>query len=713
MLFIENQLIDVSKEFSTAITYAIDDIKDFGSKDSAYSKTIILPGTARNNKLLGNIFSVTQSNPYDATGRNILTNFNASKRANAIIFVDNLQVFKGTFRLMKIIDDNGNYEYEAQVVGELGGLVAALGALKLEDLDFSEYDHVFNESNVVASWDSIKGKGYYYPLIDYANMSTNKLDWDIKTFRPALYAREYIVKSFANAGYRFSSAIIDSKRFRELVITSTRKDSGQTYITESFRGPLQPKPYYPSTGGSVVTLGLPSTNLFYKSGSQIAWQQGAGFTTDHNITVEYLFDTPPDSGCNIQIDLRKNGSIIKSIVDTVPGVPGYTGSISLLHASEPTTTGDYFDIKIKVIQTGDPITEAFSITGGSWVVTNDPSFLYSSVYGAAVNVNSGIPKNILQKDFISSIAKLFNLLIYEDNTQSKLLRMEPYIDFYELGGGNRFLEWSGTDLLNINDAGDHLLIDDGSVNAVDWSYKLNRSKPIEIIPMSELNARYYDFKYKQDSDYWNDDYQKKYNETYGSRRYDSEFEFSKDVQDVSLIFASTPLIQYSPYDKIMPAIYKLSGQFGVVDTKETPYEGSIRILQAKKITCSAWSIKNDTTVLTTVTSYGYAGHFDDPATPGADLNFGATRELYYAGLSTTNNQFNLYWSAYMAEITDKDSRLITAWFRLTDLDIAQLDFSKFIWIDGNLYRLNKIEEWNASYPDECRVTLLKVIQTQY
>ena len=39
--------------------------------------------------------------------------------------------------------------------------------------------------------------------------------------------------------------------------------------------------------------------------------------------------------------------------------------------------------------------------------------------------------------------------------------------------------------------------------------------------------------------------------------------------------------------------------------------------------------------------------------------------------------------------------------------------SKFVYIDGNLFRLMKIEDWNASEPIETKITLLRVIQTQY
>jgi hypothetical protein len=56
-------------------------------------------------------------------------------------------------------------------------------------------------------------------------------------------------------------------------------------------------------------------------------------------------------------------------------------------------------------------------------------------------------------------------------------------------------------------------------------------------------------------------------------------------------------------------------------------------------------------------------------------------------------QFNVYWSGYMAEITDKDSKLLTGKFYLTPKDIFDLDFSRFVYVDGVLFRINKIVDY--------------------
>jgi uncharacterized protein (TIGR02145 family) len=245
---------------------------------------------------------------------------------------------------------------------------------------------------------------------------------------------------------------------------------------------------------------------------------------------------------------------------------------------------------------------------------------------------------------------------------------------------------------------------------LNWSDKVDRSEPIRIKPMSEVNARFYSLKYKEDKDYVNARYKTSYSKNYGDYIFDNNLEFSKDTQTTEIIFAPTPLAQDSarPDDKVCSWILKINN--GVEDTTES----IIRILQAKKIDgVSNWNIYDRGGNLRTQNYYGYAGHFDDPDVPSLDLNFGVPAELYYnlAAGALGNNLFNIFYSSYLAEITDINSKLFTCKMWLNEKDIYNLDFSKFIWIDGSLFRLNKIHDYTPG--DLCKVDLLKVIYTTY
>ena len=153
-----------------------------------------------------------------------------------------------------------------------------------------------------------------------------------------------------------------------------------------------------------------------------------------------------------------------------------------------------------------------------------------------------------------------------------------------------------------------------------------------------------------------------------------------------------------------------------VGAGEECIDSNIRLLQTKDVTgVASWALKNGATTLASYTHYGYAGHLDDPDAPTNDLQFGTPSELFFTLTSgaLNVNQFNVYWATYMAEITDKDSRLLTCTIKLRYRDIYQLDFSKLIYVDGVLYRINKIIDFNASKEDTCKIELLKVINRQY
>jgi hypothetical protein len=67
----------------------------------------------------------------------------------------------------------------------------------------------------------------------------------------------------------------------------------------------------------------------------------------------------------------------------------------------------------------------------------------------------------------------------------------------------------------------------------------------------------------------------------------------------------------------------------------------------------------------------------------------------------------------MAEITDKDSKLLSASVYLKAKDIYSLDFSKLIMIDGALWRLNNVQDYNPMDVDTTKAEFLKVIELTY
>lgn len=712
-IYLENNRLDVTADISALLTFALDDVKDFSSRQTTFSKTIVLPGTANNNRLFGNIFDTGSANDYDSTLNNVGYNFNAAKSAAVIIFQDNLQTFMGKLRLMSIIRDSRRIEYEVALFGNLTALNVALAPSSknnpdgtttnnsgyLENLDFSEYNHTYNETSVTGSWDNTPGSGYYYPLIDYGNYSSQavhtahsgvrvKRDWLLGTFRPALYVKEYIDKMFKAAGFTYTSDLFNSMRFKNCVVPCNTK-----YLSSKVTRVL----YAVETSGHTIidsAHGDTMVTLPWDSGLAGAFTYSGGVYTYNNAdTLNITFSwrltghrQASGTGGAFTINVKHNGTVAKSLAFGVPNFNqtyGWDDNVTLTLAHNDTVQIEY--------DYGSGTSVLVTLDAGSYIqLDSDVPELVPIAYGQTVTLNDAIPRNIKQIDFLVSIVKLFNLYVWEDQDDPTKINIEPFVDYYS----------------------------PDSSNAVDWTYKLNRDKTVTIKPMSELTANVYNFKMADDGDYYNDQYKKRYNQNYGDYIFNSQFEFSTDSQDCQLIFAGTPLVGYDSELKVYSTIFKRTGD----DTNpaEEQTDSVIRILQTKKVTglANSWDLYNmdgSATLTTGLTSYGYAGHFDDPDAPGNDLNFGALNQLYFALVTGALNvtQFNLYWSSYMAEITDKDAKLVSGSFYLKPVDIYNLDFSKYIQLDGVLFRLNKITDYNASAPGDCVCELIKVLNTTY
>jgi hypothetical protein len=684
-IFIEGYELDLTQGLSNQITYAIDDLQNLDSKSTAFTKTIVLPGTANNNKLLGNIFEFNNANFFNESDQNVLANFNASVRANARIEVDGLQIMKGTLRLLEIIHVDGAIEYECAIFGELGGFISALGNLRLEDLDFSDYNHNYNVDNITASWEAsgsrgtnnsaAYGSGYYYPLIDYGADSTNKIDFKLNAFRPSFFAKEYIDKMFQDANYTYTSTFLNSTFFKSLLIPNNQKEFSKK-SSIAFKV-LNEGDFYTNESGGNVPIGFSTTTTlgnFNVNGTYdlFTYNTSTVLTGSLNLTLKgsIVYGTPIGI---VSFKVLKNGVVIHTQNTTAT-----TFDLSIVINEVSFTLNDTLQIAWSGSYREDTYFTELTIDSGS-VTINSVAIYVPFNHDDPITVNDTIPKGIFLKDFFTSIMKMFNLLVYEDKFTTNNLIIEPYKDFF-------------------------------TNERIDWSNKLDRSKPIKLKPMSELNARYYKLKYAQDNDFYNENYRKAFNEGYADRIYDTAYEFSKDSEDVSIIFAPSVLYKATGTDKTYPTIYKKSNN----NAAEDRMDSVIRIGMVKKITDVAnWRIQkqdgsgNWSGILN---AFGYFGHLNDPNTPTIDLNFGAPLEIYFTNSSYPSaNLFNTYYSQYMSEITDKDSRLLTGFFDLTNIDIFNLDFAKYIFLQGGLYKLIKVYDYSAETNDTTKVDLLRVI----
>jgi hypothetical protein len=301
--------------------------------------------------------------------------------------------------------------------------------------------------------------------------------------------------------------------------------------------------------------------------------------------------------------------------------------------------------------------------------------------GNTIPMNLCIPKNIKQKDFIMSLVKMFNLYIQPDSNDSKNLLIEPRDDFYS----------------NV---------------VTNWSSKLDKSQDIESKPMGALNFKEYLYTYKQDKDYYNELYFDTWEEVYGQDDFILANQFLKNKHKTEIIFSPTPSVGQDWYDRVLPTIIKYDDSNELQRT-----ESNIRILQwgGMKATGQQWIHTNLAANQTFFNTYPYAGMYDDPYTPTEILEFGLTNEIYYANgfnkviTFTNNGLFNKYYSKFLQEITDNNSKIVTAYFYLNPSDIKNLSFKNQYYFEGQYFRLSKVENYNPINPlTKCEFLKIKL-----
>ena len=199
---IPNGILDIkSDDIGFELVYSIAEIQNIEAKDSPYSKSIIIPGSKNNNYHLGNIYDINETYTY----------FNPNYKTPARVTVNDTVVMDGYMKLNRInilknVDSMGNHvEYEVQIFDEVSNFFSEIKDKKLEELDFSEYDHKYTFSSITNSWYHSYLDGYTYP-----NLYKNNGNMSTTDFKPAIFHRNYLEKIAEQAGFSLGGSLIDT-----------------------------------------------------------------------------------------------------------------------------------------------------------------------------------------------------------------------------------------------------------------------------------------------------------------------------------------------------------------------------------------------------------------------------------------------------------------------------------------------------------------------
>jgi len=679
--------LGLSEDIAYSLNFAIADIRNPESRNANYSKTIQIPASKIADVFFKYAFEI------DGIG-----NYNPNVKARAIIYIDDCSQIDGFLQLLNIINEGGKIIYEINIKGNVTNIFQEWGDRMLSELDLSSFDHTYNKTNQVASWTAPIGVGYVYPMIDYGQ--TNGVTYAVENFFPAIYLKQYLDSCLALAGYTYESNFINDTFFKRLIVpyNSTTLKLGATELVNRYFKAKRSTSYV-TTSGVLVQLDTDVSDVGnqFDTGTYTFTANNTGtYNFKHDLKCFATFSGITGSvswgGFRCYVDIKKMvGGIYTPISSFYNDIPAQTVSnatttsdCSIIGQSGSTflNAGESVVMVFTRVQLGSAFTAGTAISNIKADSYLEGSAVNSGIFdGNNLEMNYAIPQNIKIKDFVKWVINRFNLYVQPDKTITNKLYIEPRNDFYANG------------------------------QVRNWTKKLALDKPIEIRPMGDLDAIEYRFQDKEDKDYFNTKYKNSYDEVYGTYRKIIENDFLKNIKVIETGFSPTPLTQIGNTDRIISQIINVDSTGSVADVKAC----NIRLLyySGVKTTTNAWTYTGFISGTTTELTYPYAGHVDEPLAPTLDLSFGVPQEVYYVtSLYTNNNCYNRFWRKYIEEISDSDSKLVTAYLNLTTFDISILDFRDEFYIDKYKLRLNKIFDYNFVANQLTKCEFIKIKEAQ-
>jgi len=693
-LFVEGIEADTLGDIDVEFTFSVADVSDIERRNTSYSKTLTLPSTAKNQQLFGNIFDISVSNDYIVGDVNIGQNFNPAKQAQAQIFLDNVKIFDGVLRMMKINSKSGDIVYEVNMFGRLRDILHELGDKTLADLDFDDYDHLWNRANIEASWsrtDWVDGaSNYVYPLVDYGYSTDGNVTFPITNFKPAVFVSEILKRIFAEANFQVTAPIFSSVYFRKLLLITAEKTITKESTTLLHQTPVLYQQETTTTPSFTRLLNFSSTLAsgftIQNSGTRFRWNKTQNLNTGLTLDLRLSFESL-ESFTNNQwtVFVLKNGSQILSSTRNAQLISAgqfYFWTVDISGGID-LAFDDYFEIRLtgQALQgVGDNPniqTEVVVAPLGSFKIGNTVPVAVELEQGDTMKIEYTLPKSLKQRDFLKSIISMYNLYVTQDRLRTNVLEIIPYNEFYR----------------TFKD------------QALDWSDKLDQSKEISITPLSELSAKEYRLTFDDDSDYWSTSYKTKFNEAYGESRTIIDNDFILETKTVKVVF-SPPVMREQVAGQIMIHLYKVENGVKIPDNFKP------RIAYWKpQISCPNWKIRYAGNVDVTYTAYPYAGHLDDPIAPNTDVLFSNPREVYFSiGVYPGVNLYKEYYEGLITSIGDRNSRLLEGYFYLTPTDIMNLDFRTIVKVGVHFFQLEKVDKYNPIANGLSYVSLFKILR---
>ena len=706
--------LELSEGIAVPLNFSISDVKDIKNRARKFSKEIELEGTSNNCSFFRAFYNFTVSDG--------AINFDATQKTDARLIRNGLEVFgDGVLKLNKVELLDGSIKFYCNLFSKTVDYFLLLSNIKVSELDWSAYDHVLNRTNIKNSWTAPTGTGYVYPLIERGNGRVGTI-WNTTDIVPYVYASEVITKMYEYLGFTVDDTWLGSIGVTELVFGYGGGDYIENSITPqdiadrlvslidgdiNYTNTVNPTwgndialgSWTPSLTTSIPTFGtftiddsnttftVDSDNLLQYDNGVITVQKSGNYNLNLTGEISALISTGIlnfEFSTNGQLVLFRNGQALQ--VFTVTG-----------GTTNPNVTAISMNINLS-LQSGDELSFHYS-TGGCGISRNIETDTDSVTYtlstlglfdleltstdenitdGGTVSLSKFIP-DMLCSEFLVGFIRQFNLYTSDPDINNEVVIL-PFTQYY-----------SDTDDFD------------------EISEDIDTDKKIEILPIANEYGKTFTFKYKENKDRDNVVYFEKWGDNYGDYVYEQGSFFAKGDERIEL-----PWSNIVPYEIengfLIPRYITEDNSGGIKGNK-----GAARLAIWNGLKDGNWTFRNtdDIAQWEALTEYPCIHHFNDWENPQFDLNFQLVAEVFYsATIVTTLNCYSQFYAVFINELTNRAGQLVKAYVKWSTYEVKNKDFSKLQMIDGALFRLNKIFDFDEEAQATTKIELVKVLKAK-
>tara|TARA_R110000803_G_scaffold54078_1_gene110662 strand:+ start:3591 stop:5876 length:2286 start_codon:yes stop_codon:yes gene_type:complete len=683
--------IDLYENIPVEVTYQFSDIQNINSSTGNYSQTFRIPASKSNLDFFGAVIMPSVA----STGTLINGNFDIKKKIKAelseggITIVTGFVQVKGIYRQKKLF-----HELEIILFGETIDLAKKLGDKMLSDLDMSGLNHVLDLANIEYSWlapstnpQSPFAGNVRYGVMDKGFNWNNNIPENVWMSEPAplhqgkltpyVRVRWILDQIFSEAGFTYTSAFFSHADFDKVMIPA-------------FNGALSPIGTAGDPNGQLAGAGL-ATNYTLPFATPVdvpfldtvtdGYDFGGNFD---NTTHRYTAPTTAIYTFRVNITpvyLLSLESSSQLFVDPASGSAYQFGPQFYTHYTQQPTANDTRTLSLFA---GDEVyLQSFGYGASGGVLNSGAVNLPDTTWFTVENISEPLQGQTIdfsanmpvckQIDFLASLQKMYNLVIIPDKITPKKVLIEPYMDYTSVG-----------------------------VIKKDWTNKIDFSKDVEIKPTTDIQKQVYSWQNSSGGDFVNESVLKSLDRVYGRYKVqDPENDFATGEKAITTSFASY-ILSYIPGTAY--PIHRLIDDSGESISKPLP-----RICNYLGQSAGFW-LMNDVGG-SSPQPFPLMSNYDAvaPSVADQDLNFGTELAFIAMPAHPANTLYWKYWAKYVSELYSRDSRIMTLFVNLSNVDIHNFKFSDNIYIENEYWRILSIENYDATTTVPTKVTFIKVL----